>query len=347
MNITPEQELSLIIEMLTRLNVPNEEASIVAEVTLDADLKGFSSHGLGRFPQYVKGLELGTIHPVTEISIERDYPATRLINGNHGFGHVVTYRAMEMAIEKSKETGIGLVGIHDSNHFGVAGYYSDMAVMQDLIGIVIANTEPAVAPIGGKEPILGTNPLAIGIPSNSHYVSVDMATSASARGKLMEAKRRGELIPENVALDSEGRPTIDPCEALKGSILPFGAHKGYALAFMIEILAGPLVKASYGKSVKGTANPEVMCTKGDLIVAIDPSKFVDLEDFKNDVDNFISEVKATPNVFIPGDMEVRNVKRYQENGIPLDNKLIKQLQEISQKLEVNLYDILGNKEEIP
>ena len=341
MEITPEQELSLIIEMLTRLDVPNEEASIVAEVTLDADLKGFSSHGLGRFPQYVKGLAVGTIKPVTEISIERDYPATMLIDGNHGFGHVVTYRAMEMAIEKSKENGIGLVGIHNSNHFGVAGYYSDMAIMQDLIGIVIANTEPAVAPIGGKEPILGTNPLAIGIPSNSHYVSVDMATSASARGKLMEAKRRGELIPENVALDAEGRPTIDPCEALKGSILPFGAHKGYALAFMIEILAGPLVKASYGKSVTGTANPEVMCTKGDLIAAIDPSKFVDLEEFKNDVDNFISEVKATPNVFIPGDMEVRNVKRHQENGITLDDKLVKQLQEISSRLKVDLSDIIG------
>jgi L-2-hydroxycarboxylate dehydrogenase (NAD+) len=339
--ITPEQELSLIIEMLTNLDVPNEEASIVAEVTLDADLKGFSSHGLGRFPQYVKGLEVGNIKPISEITVEKDSPATALINGNHGFGHVVTYRAMEMAIEKAKETGIGLVGIHNSNHFGVAGYYSDMAIMEDLIGIVIANTEPAVAPIGGKDPILGTNPLAIGIPSGSHYVSVDMATSASARGKLLEAKRRGEMIPENVALDSDGRPTIDPREALKGSILPFGAHKGYALAFMIEIMAGPLVNASYGKAVTGTANPEVECTKGDLVAAIDPSKFVDMEDFKKDVDNFIAEVKATPNVFIPGDMEVRNVKRHQEEGLPLDENLVKQLREITAELGIDVTDILG------
>ncbi len=341
MKITPEQELSLIIDMLTNLDVPNEEASIVAEVTLDADLKGFSSHGLGRFPQYVKGLEMGNIKPTSEIVVEKDYPATALINGNHGFGHVITYRAMELAIEKAKETGIGMVGIHNSNHFGVAGYYSDMAIMEDLIGIVIANTEPAVAPIGGKEPILGTNPLAIGIPSGSHYVSVDMATSASARGKLLEAKRRGEMIPENVALDSDGRPTIDPCEALKGSILPFGAHKGYALAFMIEIMAGPLVNASYGKAVTGTANPEVECTKGDLVAAIDPSKFVDMEDFKKDVDDFIAEVKATPNVFIPGDMEVRNVKRHQEEGIPIDDNLLKQLQTITTELGMDVTDILG------
>ncbi|HOI40248.1 MAG TPA: L-sulfolactate dehydrogenase [Methanobacterium sp.] len=341
MKITAEQELSLIMEMLTHMDVPNEDASIVAEVTLDADLKGFSSHGLGRFPQYVKGLKVGTIKPKSEITVEKESGATALLNGNHSFGHVVTYRAMEMAMKKAKDTGIGLVGVHNSNHFGVAGYYTDMAIMEDLIGIVIANTEPAVAPIGGKEPILGTNPLAIGMPSQSHYVSVDMATSASARGKLLEAKRRGEMIPENVALDAHGRPTIDPLEALKGSILPFGAHKGYALAFMIEIMAGPLVNASYGKSVTGTANPEVMCTKGDLIAAIDPSKFVDMEDFKNQVDDFINEIKATPNVFIPGDMEVRNVKQHQEEGMSLDDNLVEELKEITSKLDLDTTSILG------
>ncbi len=341
MKITPEQELSLIIDILTHLDVPSEEASIIAEVTLDADLKGFTSHGIGRFPQYIKGLEVGTIKPQTEITVEKESAATARVNGNHGFGHVVTYRSMEMAIQKAKEAGIGMVGIHNSNHFGVAGYYSDMAIMEDLIGIVIANTEPAVAPIGGKEPILGTNPLAIGIPSDSHYVSVDMATSASARGKLLEAKRRGESIPPNVALDADGKPTTDPVEALKGSILPFGAHKGYALSFMIEIMAGPLVNASYGKSVTGTANPEVTCTKGDLITAIDPSKFVDMDHFKKDVDEFIAEIKATPNVMIPGDFEVRNVKQHQEEGIPLDETLLNQLREIAANLDVDVTDILG------
>jgi L-2-hydroxycarboxylate dehydrogenase (NAD+) len=331
----------LIIDILTHLDVPSEEASIIAEVTLDADLKGFTSHGIGRFPQYIKGLEVGTIKPQTEVTVEKESAATARVNGNHGFGHVVTYRSMEMAIQKAKEAGIGMVGIHNSNHFGVAGYYSDMAIMEDLIGIVIANTEPAVAPIGGKEPILGTNPLAIGIPSDSHYVSVDMATSASARGKLLEAKRKGEPIPPNVALDADGKPTTDPVEALKGSILPFGAHKGYALSFMIEIMAGPLVNASYGKAVTGTANPEVTCTKGDLITAIDPSKFVEMDDFKRDVDDFIAEIKATPNVMIPGDFEVRNVKTHQEEGIPLDDTLVEQLREIATKTNVDVDDILG------
>ena len=265
-----------------------------------------------------------------------------IINGNHKFGHVVTYTAMELAIEKAKETGIGVVGVHDSNHFGVAGYYSDMAIMEDMIGIVIANTEPAVAPIGGKEPIIGTNPIAIGIPSNKHYVSVDMATSASARGKLLEAKRKGEMIPENVALDVDGNPTIDPEAALKGSILPFGAHKGYALSFMIEILAGPLVRAAFGKQVTGTANPEKMCTKGDLVMALDPSKFSDIDTFKEEVDEFINEVKGSGNVFIPGDMEVRNIKDRKENGIAIDNVLMDQIIAISKEVSFDLESILGN-----
>jgi L-2-hydroxycarboxylate dehydrogenase (NAD+) len=206
---------------------------------------------------------------------------------------------------------------------------------------VIANTEPAMAPIGGKEAIIGTNPIAIGIPSNKNYVSVDMATSTSARGKLLEALRKGEMIPENVALDAEGNPTIDPEAALKGSILPFGAHKGYALAFMIEILAGPLVKAAFGKQVTGTANPKEMCTKGDLLIAINPSMFGDLEDFKEEVDLFVDEVKSSENVFIPGDMEVRNFKKYIAEGINVDDKLSAQLKAIAEDLSLD-YDELVN-----
>lgn len=340
MKLTIQQERSILTEILTRMNVSLEDAEIVADVTLDADLKGFTSHGLGRFPQYIKGLKHGTIKTDSDIEIERETISTALLNGNHRFGHVVAYYAMELAMEKARETGIGMVGVHNSNHFGVAGYYSDMAIMQDLIGMVIANTEPAVAPIGGKEPIIGTNPIAIGIPSDKHYVSVDMATSATARGKLLEAIRKGEKIPGNIALDAEGNPTIDPQAALKGSILPFGAHKGYALSFMIEILAGPLVRAAFGTAVTGTANPQKICTKGDLIMAIDPSIFVDVEQFKKEVDDFVAEIKESDNVFIPGDMEVRNVKNNMEKGISVDETIKTQLKEISRELSFDLTDFL-------
>ena len=340
MKITASQERSIVIEILTRMGVSIEDAEIVAEVTLDADMKGFTSHGLGRFPQYIKGLKFGTIKTQADIEIVNETVSTALLNGNHRFGHVVTYYGMEIAMEKARETGIGMVGLHDTNHFGAAGYYSDMAVMQDLIGIIIANTEPAMAPLGGKEAIIGTNPIAIGIPSNKNYVSVDMATSATARGKLLEALRKGDKLPENVALDSEGNPTVDPEAALKGSILPFGAHKGYALAFMIEIMAGPLVRAAYGKAVAGTANPEEMCTKGDLIFAIDPSKFVDIDAFKDEVDGFIAEIKDSDDIIIPGDIEIRNIKRAKEEGINIDDALFTQLTEISKELSLDLDALL-------
>ncbi len=340
MKLSVKQERSIITEILTRMDVSLEDTEIVADVTLDADLKGFTSHGLGRFPQYITGLKCGNIETDTDIEIENETVSTALLNGNHRFGHVVAYYAMELAMEKATETGIGMVGVHDSNHFGVAGYYSDMAIMQDLIGVVTANTEPAVAPIGGKEPIIGTNPITIGIPSNQNYVSVDMATSATARGKLLEAIRKGENIPENVALDSEGNPTIDPQAALEGSILPFGAHKGYALAFMIEILAGPLVRAAFGKAVTGTANPKEICTKGDLYLAIDPSTFVDVEQFKCEVDTFVEEIKGPGNIFIPGDMEVMNIKGAMENGLPLDDALYAQIKDIARELSFDLAELL-------
>jgi len=336
MRISAEDEVKIIKEILMAMEVPEESAAIVADVTLDADLKGFSSHGIGRFPQYVEGLRYGTIKRDDEIAVERETESTAIINGNHLFGHVVAYRAMEIAIEKAGSTGVGLVGVHDSNHFGVAGYYSDMAVMNDMIGVVIANTEPAVAPVGGKTPILGTNPVAIGIPSDKHYVSVDMATSASARGKLLEAARKGESIPENVALDADGKPTTDPEMALKGSILPFGGHKGYALSFMIEILAGPLVGAAFGAGVKGTANPRKMCTKGDLMMAIDPSKMGDVDEFKSSVDAFIEEVKSSGDVLIPGDIEAMNIKRRREEGIEIDEKLLESLTSIAKDLNLDL-----------
>ncbi len=341
MKITPKEEKTLIIDILTKLNVPKEQSKVVADVTVDADLKGFSSHGIGRFPQYVIGIKEGNIKLDSKFEIENDNPSSALINGNHMFGQYVAYSAMKLAIEKAKKTGIAIVGVHDSNHFGVTGYYSDMAAMEDLIGVVITNTEPAMAPLGGKTPLLGTNPIAISIPSNKNYITLDMATSSTARGKLMECSRKGEPIPEGLALDCEGNPTTDPDAALKGSILPFGTHKGYSLAFMIEILAGPLVKAAYGSKVTGTASCKEICTKGDLMLAIDPSKLVDINYFKESVDDLINELKEDgDNIITPGDIEVKNIKNNEKNGINIDEVLAKQIKDIAKELNIDISKIL-------
>ena len=340
MKIMANKEKALITEILTRLGLKKENAGIVAETTLDADLKGFTSHGIGRFPQYINAIKKGNISLEGKIDIEKETESIGLINGNSLFGQVVAYKAMKLAIEKAKKTGIGAVGTHNSNHFGVTGFYSDLAIKENIIGMVIANTDHAVAPLGGKIPVIGTNPLAIGITANETYIAVDMATSASARGKLLEAKRKGEQIPEDLALDADGNPTTDPSKALEGSILPFGGHKGYALAFMIEIMTGPLVNAAFGSKVEGTANYEKKCTKGDFFIAIDPSKFVEIDKFKEETEEFIKEVRNSGDTIVPGDLEVKRVTEHEKNGIFIDENLYEHLNEICVDLNINIDEYL-------
>lgn len=340
MKIMANKEKALLTEILTKLGLEKENAEIVAEATLDADLKGFTSHGIGRFPQYINAIKRKNINVEGKIDIERETDSIALINGNGLFGQVVAYKAMKLAIEKAKKTGIGAVGTHNANHFGVTGFYSDLAIRENVIGVVTANTDPAVAPLGGKIPLIGTNPIAIGIPANETYISVDMATSASARGKLLEAKRKGEQIPGDVALDADGNPTTDPSKALEGSILPFGAHKGYGLAFMIELITGPLVNAAYGSKVEGTADYEKKCTKGDFFLAIDPSKFVGLSKFKDETEEFVTEVRNSGDTLVPGDLEVKKIDENEKNGITIDESLYKELKEICDELNINIGEYL-------
>ena len=336
MKIMKDKEMELVKEILSKLGVSEEDQQLVAEATLDADLKGFTSHGLGRFPQYLISIESGTINLKDNITIEKETPAMALINGNSGFGQAVSYKAMQIAIKKAKEVGIACVGVHNSNHFGVTGFYSDLALRQDCIGLVIANTDPAIAPIGSSKALIGTNPLALGIPSDT-YIAVDMATSETARGKIIESKRKGIEIPLGWAIDKDGNPTTDPEKALEGSLLPFGGFKGYALSVLIEILTGPLVYAGYGHGVTGTASPTKDCTKGDLYVAIDPSKFGDLDEFKANTEDFISQVRNSgENVPIPGDLEVKRIAEAEVNGVSVDEKLYEQLKEICENLDIDI-----------
>ncbi len=336
MRIMKDNEFNLVKEILAKLGASEEDQQLVAEATLDADLKGFTSHGLGRFPQYLISIQAGTINLEDNITIEKETPAITLINGNSGFGQAVSYKAMQIAIKKAKEVGIACVGVHNTNHFGVTGFYSDLALRENCIGLVLANTDPAIAPLGGKEPLIGTNPIALGIPSDS-YITVDMATSVTARGKIIESKRKGIKLPDGWALDKDGNPTNDPEAALEGSILPFGGFKGYALALLIEILTGPLVKAGYGHGVTGTASPTKDCTKGDLYIVIDPSKFTDFDEFKADTEDFISQVRETgETVAIPGDLEVKRIAEAETNGVTIDDKLYEQLKEICDDLDINL-----------
>ncbi len=346
MKITFEQEKKVIVALLEKMNVPNEQARFTAEVLAEGDVRGFASHGLLRLPYILNALKRGTIVANAEVKIVKETPATALLDGGHGLGHYVAAKAMQTAIEKAKKVGVGAVGVNNTNHFGIAGYYVEMAVRDGMIGIVTTTTDALVHPWGGVEPLLGTNALAMGFPTEPPAI-LDMAMSVAARGKLVDAMKNGQKIPESWAVDSEGRPTTDPSEGLKGALSPFGGPKGYALAFAMELLAGSLVGAGLGKGVDGTLEPvKGYSTKGDFMIVINPDVFASTKEFKERTNEYIKEIKSSnkaPNVkeiMIPGEPEQKTRTKNLAEGITIGDAAWSEIEKFANELGVELKSLL-------
>jgi L-2-hydroxycarboxylate dehydrogenase (NAD+) len=230
---------------------------------------------------------------------------------------------MEIAIERSKQTGASIVGVYNTSHCGMAGYYVDMARKADIIGLLFADCLPRITPEGGTEAILGTNPLAVGIPSNTVPLLFDMSTAAITNGDLLVAMREGTEIAEGIAFDPNGEATTDADAALEGSVRPFGGHKGFGLALIIQILAGALVNAA--------TIPPPGANYGLLIIALNPTSFVPLAQFKTEVDELIACVKenrrekGVTEILIPGERAYRQRETHLVSGIHLDDTLVSQL----------------------
>jgi len=342
MIVSFEREKAVIRALLQKLGVSDKEANATAEVLAEADLRGLASHGILRLPYILRALKRGTIVANANVRVVKEAPATALIDGGHGLGHYVATRAMRIAIQKAKKHGMGAVGVNNTNHFGIAGYYAEMAMREELVSIVTTTTDALVHPWGGVEPLLGTNAFAIGLPTDPP-VLLDMAMSIAARGKLVDAMKRGQKIPEGWAIDPEGRPTTDPVEGLKGALSPFGGPKGYALAFVLELLAGPMVGAGVGKEVVGTLEPkEGFSTKGDFMIALDPTVFVPLAEFKARTTRFINEVKASKKapgvveIMVPGEPERKAREKRMREGVPIADEVWAELERLASELGVDL-----------
>lgn len=289
--------------------VSEADAALVAEVLVSADARGKHSHGLLRLPRFVEGIEHGNVDPVGAISVRSEAPGVAIVDGGSRLGPVVANEAMETAMDRADAAGVGVVGVHDSNHLGMLGYYTDLARREGYVSLAFTNTEPAMPPYGGAEAVLGTNPIAIGLPTDPPF-NLDMSTSAISRGDVLRAREVGERLPEGVALDAEGDPTTDPTDALEGVILPFGGPKGSGLAIAVEVLAGGLVGAAMGEAVTGTYDTEEACTKGDLLVAIDPT-VLGGPSFHERASAFLRDLKATEvaaghdEIRLPGERSIR------------------------------------------
>ena len=296
------------------------DATIISDILLEAELRGRKTHGFIRLPGIKSRYEQGER---TDIQVDEEKGQCVRVNGGNQPGYLVAYRAMELAIARAKQTGASIVGVYNTSHCGMAGYYVDMARKADIIGLLFADCLPRITPEGGTEAILGTNPIAVGIPSNTVPLLFDMSTAAITNGDLLVAMQGDTSIAEGLAFDPDGEPTTSADAALKGSVRAFGRHKGFGLALITQILAGALVNAA--------TIPPPGTNYGLLIIAIDPTSFVPLGQFKTEVDTLIARVKenrlesGVTEILIPGERAYRQREIHLADGIHLDDALVNQL----------------------
>ena len=328
-----------------------EHAELAADVLLLSDLRGIDSHGVARLTGYVRLWEKQRINATPNITIVHETATTATVDGDAGLGLVVAPFAMKLALEKAEQYGSGWVSVRNSNHFGIAGYHALMAVERDMIGFAMTNASPLVAPTFSNERMLGTNPMCYAFPAGEHPpVIVDMATSAAANGKLEIAQRSGKQVPEGWIQDKQGNYTTDP-HALKsgGSLLPLGSdrehgsHKGFGLSATVDILSSVLSGANYGPWVppfvaflEPPTDP-VGKGIGHFLGAMRVDGFRPVDEFKANMDNWINRFKAaTPidpsqKVIIPGEPEREAMHDRQQNGIPLVDAVVEDLNVLAER----------------
>jgi len=323
-------------KILVKLGVPENDAFIVADSTVKADLRGVSSHGIFRFPSYIPRIQKGLINLNPKIKAIVEGNSYVLLDGDNGLGQAIGVKASELAVKKAKESGIGFILIRNTNYMGMMAYYTLKIVEHEMIGLATCNAPAFMAPWGGRERKLGTNPLSIAAPIGKEFPFVlDMATTATSVGKIRVAAQKEEKIPEGWALDAEGRPTTDPNEALKGVLLPMGGPKGYGLALAIDIVCGVLSGASFGSKLPHpifdlTTFPNL----GAVIAAININSFMRLEEYYRRVKELIDDIKSCKpaqgfsEVLIPGELEYRVEQERLKNGIPVLEETWKELQKL-------------------
>lgn len=341
--------------VLKKIGCSDEDASLATKVLLSADLRGIDSHGIARLSGYIRLWEAKRINAKPEIKIIHESPSTAVVDGDGGLGLVVAPKAMAIAIAKAKQCGTGWVSVQHSNHFGIAGYHSMMALEHDMIGISMTNASPLVAPTFSVERLLGTNPIAVAIPAGKQPPFLaDMATTTAANGKLEILQRKNKEAPLGWIQDKNGEPSPNPHELKDGGALvplgsdrEHGSHKGYGLGAIVDIFSAVLSGANYGPwvppFVSFLAPPADPVGKGigHFFGAMRIDAFRPASEFKEHMDNWINRfrsaktVNGEPRVLIPGDPEREISETRIKDGIPLNPKVIEDLKELAKKLELS------------
>ena len=321
------QELSLLgTRILSSAGVPSPDARLLADSLVTAELWGHSSHGMLRLPWYLARLRGGAMDPVSRPTVVTDTGPLVVLDGHHGIGQVLTAHAVDLGIERARTHGIAGVAVRDSNHFGTAAYFTRRAADAGCVALLATNASPAMAPWGGREKAVGTNPWSIAAPAGSYgTVVMDIANTAVARGKIYLAEERGVAIPEGWAADADGVPTTDAREAVDGLILPMAGHKGYAISFMFDVLAGVLTGSSFGTGVAGPYDPIRRSGCGHFLMVVDVASMLPVREFASRMETLVAQTKSNPTargvpeIFVPGEIEQRNAERHAA-GITLPGK---------------------------
>ena len=335
--------------LLARYGVPEHDADTVASCLVLADLRGVDTHGIRRLPVYVDRLRRGLINPTPRLRPERVARAAAALDGQNGFGFVVATRAMDEAITIAGETGVGVVSVKRSTHFGMAATYVLQAVERGLIGLVFTNASPGLAPWGSRTPLLGTSPLAAGAPGGTSVPFIlDMSPAVAARGKIRKALQLGEAIPQTWALDAQGRPTTDPRAALEGVLQPIGGPKGAGLAIMMDIFGGILSGAAYagdvGDMYKTLDRPQNV---GHFFLAMRPDLFITLDEYRLRMDTLVERIhgcapaEGFSEALLPGELERREEQRRMQTGIPFTSSQLDDLSVVAVEAAVDPLIVRG------
>lgn len=330
-----------------------EEANIIQDVLLTSDMYGIESHGVQRMVMYHKYIEKGQINIHAEPEVVFQTPISAVIDGHDGMGHLIAHRAMELAIEKAKAVGVGIVTVRNSNHYGIAGYYAKMACRHGLLGISCTNSEAIMVPTFGRQAMLGSNPIACAFPAEPYDFFFDASTTVVTRGKLEVYKKMDKPLPEGWALDQNGQPTTDASLVYAnilakagGGILPLGgstelqgSHKGYGYGMLVELL-------SAGLSMGATSNHCVINNKGNLchcFIAIDPAVFGDPQAIKEHFSRYLQELRESPiaegatRIYTHGEKEAEAVNARKKAGIPVNDRTLDEFRNLCDNLNMD-YD---------
>lgn len=328
--------------LIAKMGVPAADAAIAADVLLSADLKGHDSHGVSNMLKaYLDGYGDGSINPLPDWRITRERASTATIDCDRGLGVILAPKAMAIAIDKARVTGMGMVTMGNGRHLGMAQYHARLALEHDMIGVCMTATTPVVPPTFGREGRLGTNPIAFAAPAGEEPPFVlDMATSTIAVNKFRNAKRMGEKLPPGMVADPDGTPIMDPVLVPDdflplplGSTREMGSHKGYGLAAMVEILCGILSGAGFAaRNGRGPFQ--------HMVAAYSIDAFIDVPEFKETMDDFLRTLKATPpapgheRVLVPGQPEAEEEIERRAKGIPLHNEVVESLRGLCAEFSV-------------